>query len=109
MSDKITIITNNTPREVIFGYELTEKERLEFDYHNWAKIAMGEESDPEFFRYKGQLYDLSELSVTANVPIFRNKHWHLYQSDSFFSGILVKWPGYEDGNFEWVIVGRYYC
>ena len=105
---EITIITNNVPREVIYGYQLTEKERLEFDYYNWGKIALGQDDDPSFFRYKGELYDLAEFEVTANVAIFRNKFWHLYQSDSFFSGILVKWSYADEDDYESVTVGRYY-
>jgi hypothetical protein len=105
--DKMTIITNHVPRDVVEAYELTPKEREEFDYHDWDKIERGEDS-PTFFRYKGEVYDLGEFSSTDNIfyhdPLHPFRKWSGYLSDSYFSGMLVK---YVD-NFERVIVARYY-
>ena len=107
--DKITIITNNVPREVIYGYTLSEKERLEFNYYNWTKIALGQDDDPSFFRYKGQLYDLGEFQATYGMPEFNPiTKWDLYHSDSFFSGILVKWSYADEDDYESVTVGRFF-
>jgi hypothetical protein len=103
---KITIRTNHKPRPVLQRYELTEKESAEFDY-----LAPDEGS---FFRYKGQVYDLGEFSRVI-VPGAERMHpmecdnpgfagWDGYASDSFFSGMLVK---YTDG-FESVIVAQYF-
>ena len=97
----VTIRTNNQPRPIISARELTEKERMEFDYLN---LESGEGS---FFRYKGQVYDLGEFvrvesnACEHNAPF---QAWHGVQSDSYFSGILVR---YTD-NYESVIVGQYF-
>jgi len=100
--NELTIITNNVPRDVIEAYELTLKEQAEFDYYDWNRIIAGKEN-PNFFRYKGEVYDIGEFMPIGNlVPSL--KGWDGYQSESFFSGILLK---YVD-NFERVIIARYY-
>ena len=106
------IITNNVPRNIIEAYELSEAEQKEFDYLDWEALKSGNDS-ASFFRYKGQLYDLGEIEM---IPAFACdiKGWNGYQSDSFFSGIVVKYPLDCDGicsceNYDSVIVGRYYC
>ena len=94
----LTIKTNNVPRPIIYGYELTDKERSEFDYYDSADLDYA-----TFFRYKGSIYDLDEfMLVTDTMKSFRS--WDGYCSDSFFSGILVR---YSD-DFESVIVATYY-
>lgn len=97
----LTITTNNVPRNVIDAYELTPAERSDFDYLNWTEIEQGTDS-ATFFRFKGTLYDLGEFMHTGNMPEFTK--WHGYQSDSFFSGILVRYT--ED--MEQVIIATYY-
>lgn len=96
----LIIKTNNQPRSIIYGYELTEKEQAEFDYINDIESA-------QFFRYRGNLYDLGEFMYIdrkrESLPE-GFKHWHGYQSDSFFSGLLVKYTNDDDC----VIVGTYY-
>lgn len=122
MSDTITIITNHVPRDLIQAWELTEAERAEFDYHDWANI-MGDnpQSSPEFFRYRGQLYDLGEFSADwgitrgTGLPDWLSG-WSAYMSDTFFSGIVIRFPVLEPANryhdtqidFERVVVGTYY-
>lgn len=102
--------TNNVPREVIHECELTEDEQKEFDYLDWEAMKRGEDSR-DFFRYKGELYDLNEFQTTsspwANRPAeFDN--WDGCQSDSFFSGLLIRWHR-EDGRIDtdFVVVGWY--
>jgi len=99
------VVCNNVPRPIVDDYELTPKERSEFDYLNWAAIEKGEDS-ASFFRYKGQLYDLNDFMVVPrNLPESTIlKGWHGYISDSFFSGIVVKYCEDDDH----VLVGRYY-
>lgn len=102
---KPKVITNNRPRGVIDGWELTQKEREEFDYIDWKGIEEGSES-ASFFRYQGQLYHLSEFErVSDAVRDQFDVEWDGVQTDSFFSGILVRYVE----NFERVIVGRYTC
>lgn len=104
MSDELTIICNNVPRDILDGYDLTPAERAEFDYVNWPAIDAGEDS-ASFFRYRGTVYDLGEFLITRTMPEFSPlNRWDGYISDSFFSGVVVR---YVD-NFERVIVGRFY-
>jgi hypothetical protein len=98
----VTIITNNVPRPVLDDYHLTEDERKEFDYIDWDAIDRNEDS-AMFVRYKGELIDLNDLEPVHNLHQTFPK-WDAYKSDTFFSGILMKWCD----QFETVIMGRYY-
>ena len=100
MSDEITIITNNIPRDIIDACELTDNERKEFDYLNWAELEDGSQS-ASFVRYKNWVYDLNDTE-----GIFRPDTRWFYISDSFFSGVLFR---YADERAESIICGRYYC
>ena len=103
---ELEVVTNWHKRDLIYGFELTENERQEFDYYNDDEIQ-----DQTFFRYKGELYDLGEfMRIDKNAPsAFQN--FDGYSSDSFFSGILVKYPKEEWGDYdtEHIIVAWYYC
>lgn len=94
-----TIKTNNVPRNIISGFELTEKQQKEFDYLEWDQDD-GKWIYATFFKYKGELYDLSEFMVTPESLT----GWDCYQSDTHFSGLVVK---YVNDN-EQVIVGQYF-
>lgn len=99
----VTIVTNNVPRFVVYGFELSEKEREEFDYLDPEQL-----DHTTFVRYKGQVYDLSEFmridsDVLSNIRFDHFRGWHGYSSDSFFSGVLVR---YVDDDR--VIIARYY-
>lgn len=102
------IRTNNKPRHIVYGFELSDKEKQEFDY-------LGDDLDnAEFFRYKGQVYDLGEFVriETTRTNAFTTvaekdsplAAWHGISSDSYFSGVVVKYtPDYES-----VVVGQYF-
>jgi hypothetical protein len=96
------IITNNVPRDIVEAYELTKAEQAEFDFIDWTDVDNGNAS-PEFFRYRGQLYYLESEGRPSFAP-----GWDGYLSDSFFSGILFRFP-VEDGrpDYERIIVGTY--
>ena len=91
------IRTNNTPRNLIDAYQLSRKEREEFDYLDWDKIDNGEDS-ATFFKYKGRLYDLREFVITPESL----KTWHGMSADSAFSGILIRLVD------DQIIVGQYF-
>jgi hypothetical protein len=87
---ELTIITNNVPREVVEAYELPIEVRDEFDYLDWTNIEMGWD-DRQFVQYKDQWYDLGDF-ISTNAPgLDAFKEWDGYVSDSFFSGVLVKY------------------
>lgn len=98
----LTIRTNNKPRPIIDAYELTEKERQEFDYLDWQAIDRGVDS-ASFFRYKGRIYDLGEfMRVEVGSPL---SDWVGVSPNSYFSGLVAKYT--EDR--EHIIVGQYFC
>jgi hypothetical protein len=113
MSNQITIITNNQARDVLRSYDLTEKERLEFDYIEGINDA---DCFASFFRYKGQVYDLGEFvrlverskqvgfehDCDEASPLLK---WHGIATESYFTGLLVRYAG---SDCESVVVGRYY-
>lgn len=106
MSATLTIVCNNVPRDVVDAFELTAAEREEFDYLDWQALEEGTDS-ASFVRYKGELIDLGDLEVMGQNPTspFWGLGWDGMRSDSFFSGVLVRWVD----NWERVIVARYYC
>jgi hypothetical protein len=101
----VKVITNNVPRDIIDAYELTAKERSEFDYLDWDAIDAGNDS-ASFFRYRGQLYNLGEftrdygITKDAGLPESLSR-WDGYMSESFFSAIVVRLLD----NNEQVVVG----
>ena len=79
------IITNNVPRDV---------------HDDWDQA--GEQND-SYVMYKGEKYPLGGFRV--HVPVstnrehtFRKEGWDGYISDTFFSGILLKWVPVLIGN-----------
>jgi hypothetical protein len=93
----ITVKTNNVPRDLIYGHELSEKEAKEFDY-----IDSEDMLSHQFFRFKGQVYDASDFMRATDIADL--KGWDGYASDSYFSGTVIKFVD----NFERVIVGTYF-
>ena len=88
------IITNNKPRQLVYGYELTDKQKQDFDY-------IEDIDSHDFVKYKNNIYDLSGFMRIESIDSL--KDWHGYSSDSYFSGTLVK---YIDDDS--VIMGWYY-
>jgi len=90
------ITTNNNYRPIIFWNELTESEQSEFA-HLYEDV---EESS--FFRFKGEVYDLSDfLRVNDSLNGKGETHelygWDGYKNETFFSSILVKFS--DDNEF----------
>src|SRR5690606_25783335 len=109
------IKTNNQPSDVFYAWQLTDKERAEFDYHDDIDSP---DCCATFVRYKGQVYDLGEFSVVVSVNYKGALHpmalcdtennfagWDGYQSDSYFSGLVIK---YINNFCDSVGVGRYF-
>lgn len=93
------IITNNVPRDIIYGYELSSKELAEFDYYTADELG-----DASFFRYRGHVYDLGEFMYWDNPASPTRDNWDGFQSDSYFSGVAVRYVN----NFEQVVVATVY-
>ena len=99
------VITNNQARPVVYWYELTDKERQEFDYLETEQ----EQHDATFVRYRGEVYHLEDTQYVARELWPGGKspfsEWDMFVSDSFFSGVLFR---YDRPDYEYVICGRYY-
>ena len=107
--DKMKIISNHHVRDLLWWYELTDQEKKDQDW------VLSNDNDPDefqFFRYKGSIYPLCDFlrypSIWGSLPD-DFKDWDSYMSDSFFSGILIKFPDPDDwDNDNGIIVGWYY-
>jgi len=110
MNDKLTIITNGVPRDVLGAHELTPAEREDFDYMDWQAIEDGRDS-ASFVRYKGIVYDLGEFMRWEGPEDSPLAVWDGFQSDTFFSGVLVRYVREDDGSLygESVVMARYYA
>jgi hypothetical protein len=97
--DNVTRIrTDNKPRALIYWSELKDKEKAEF---NWLDTAEKQDG-ARFFKYRGHTYCLDEFMVIDyNQPL---PGWHGYLSDSYFSGVLIKWSK----DFEAITAATYY-
>jgi len=95
------IATNNHWRPMLYWYELSDTERQEFDYLDSDACEFA-----RFARYKSRVYDLGEfVHVDPTMQVHHPEFgaWQGYQSDSFFSGVLVR---YSD-DFEQCQLGTY--
>jgi hypothetical protein len=105
---EVTIVTNSVPRDILDGWDVPADVRADFDYIDWDAVDEGSDS-VSFFRYKGQWYDLGDVPARSpHVPTDEPdpfEGWDGLASDSFFSGILVRYAG-EDS--DQIIVGRFY-
>ena len=96
---ELTIRTNNIPRNVICGFDLTEAEQKEFD---WIDFTQDDGASHSFFRYKRQVYSLGEFMRCRTACGFNE--WDGYHGNSAFSGTLVRYVDHG----ERVIVGQYF-
>lgn len=98
--NELTIITNNVPRDVVYGCELSDEIRKDFDY--WEPEELDCQS---FVKYRGVWYDLGQFMSNHGMPECSSlKAWDGHQGDSYFSGTLVKFVG---ADCESVIMGTY--
>ena len=80
-SGKLEIYGNNHCRDLLYWYDLTEKEQQDFDFTD--------REDSSYFRYKGNVYTLGDIMrLSAGHPF--GDGFDGYHSEGFFSGILVK-------------------
>ena len=84
------IITNNVPRNMAYGYELTDKQKQDFDY-------LEDIDSHDFVKYKGMVFDLSEFMITEL------EGWDGVSGGSYFHGYLIKIV-----DSDTVIMGAYY-
>lgn len=109
----MNITTNNVPRYLMALAELPEKAKKDFDY-----VGDDDSWDERFFQYRGAWYDVNEFQrIQVRGTAGFNPHaytaepdsalakWHAIQTDSYFSGVVVKLVN----NGESVVVGSVYA
>ncbi len=101
MYDEMEIKTNHQSRPLLDWWDLTEKEKKEFDYIDNEEDSM---CPPichillfptcRFFRYKGVIYDIKEFQTTETLPRQNPlKNWDGIYPDTFFSGVAIRFTG----------------
>lgn len=98
---------NMTPRLVLDWEQLTQKEQAEFDYFD-PKDGPG-----NFVRYRGWVYDLNDFTAVPrdleayapNSIFYGMRGWDGYVSDSYFSGVVMKYTP----DLDHVVMGTYTC
>ena len=94
---EIQITSTMKEKLMISGYQLTDKEKRDYDY-------MEDIDSADFFRYCKRLYAIDDfMNLDAKGAMSMNGYWHGYKGDSYFSGIVVHICGDSDR----VIVGTY--
>ncbi len=80
----MNIITNNQWRNMLYGYELPESVKSDFDY-------IDDIDSSDFIKYRGVYYSVCDFMRLPEVggPDF-GEQWDGYASDSFFSGVLIQ-------------------
>ena len=105
------IRTNNASRALVYGWELRDKERKEFDYFNKEDL-----DSHRFFRFKTQVYALGEfvrISTVARVASNDWSHrvepdsplaaWDGIKTESAFSAVVVKYCPMDEDR---VVIGQ---
>ena len=105
---KMHIHTNRQPRPLLSFWELTLKEQGNFDYIEDPKTDGGN----RFVRYRGWVYDTQDMMSVRHEHLNTDSdfihpltEWDGYDSDTAFSGTLLKFCD----NYERVIMARYTC
>ena len=91
--EKITIVTNNHWRNFLYGYELPEKVKKDFDWMDKEELETS-----NFVKYHNCYYSLQDFMSFHNTVHYGKAPekgtfgygYDGYNSDSFFSGVLIK-------------------
>lgn len=90
------IITNNVPRNMLYGYELSEKQKADFDLENI--------DSEDFIRYQGMIMHIGEFMRLSDDSEEAKQGWHGVYTLNAFCGVLVK--TLDNGR---VVVGKALC
>jgi len=85
-------IAKATRRPLVSWYDLPEKIAMD-----WFGYIEGEDRfDARLFSYKGAWYDLQDGFMHVESEALKSRGWHGIMGESYFSGILCRYPE-EDG------------
>ena len=91
------IITNNKPRQLVYGYELTDNQKSDFDY---LEDIDGE----QFVQYQGMIIHIGEFMRLSGDSEESKAGWHGVHGLNAFCGVLVKLL--DNGR---IVVGKVLC
>ena len=91
LEDGLQIFGNNHRVPLVCGFELSERERRDYDY-----LSDDELESELFFRYKGSVYGLCDFMRIEGFPELARIADGIH-NDTYFSGILVKYT--DDNDF----------
>lgn len=91
------IITNNQKRELIYGYQLTEKEKQDFDW-------LDDIDSEQFVQYQGMIIHIEEFVRLSGDSEESKAGWHGVHGLNAFCGVLVKLIGNDR-----IVVGKVVC
>jgi len=104
MNEAPKIYTNGHRYTLLTWHDLPTQAKADFDY-----LAEDERFDVRFVRYRGPWYDVQDFMFVPepdqsppNGPGHWAAGWDAYQSDSFFSGVLVRYVDADQ-----VVMGTY--
>ena len=113
----LKIVTNNVPREIVYGYEMDPeilRDEFDIEVEGMNEDQVGDLCSKEFVKFRGVWYDLEDFITTRPGPWNHGlpeefRQWDGYSSDSFFSGILLRYPReYDTMDLDRVVLGTYY-
>ena len=96
MSD-LKFISNHVPRNMVFGYELSEKEKADFDY-------LDDIDSENFIRYQGIVFHIGDFLRLSDDSEEKKAGWDGYCGMNAFCAILIKIVDCDK-----VIMGRVLC
>lgn len=91
------IITNNKPRQLVYGYELTDKQKTDFDY-------LDDIDCEQFAQYQGMIIHIGEFMRLYDDSEESKAGWHGVHGLNAFCGVLVKLL--DNGR---IVVGKVVC
>ena len=114
---KLTIVTNNVPRDVVYGYQMSHKvlkEEFDIETEGMNDDEISDLCSMQFVKFRGVWYNLQDFITTSPGPWNHGlpeefMQWDGYASDSFFSGTLLKYVKDDDiMDFDRVVMATYY-
>ena len=88
---ELTIKTNGHYRNLLSWYEIPIKDQEYF----LSLMELEGLEDSDYFSYKGTIYFLGDfMAIDCNNPL-SDLGYDGYLSDSFFSGIIIKYDKYD--------------
>ena len=114
---KLTIVTNNVPRDVLYGYQMSHrvlKEEFDIETESMNDDEISNLCSMQFVKFWGVWYDLQDFITTSPCPWNNGLpeeflDWHGYAGDSLFSGTLLKYVRDDDMmDFDRVVMATYY-